>query len=149
MVSARLKPPDCRFVPPPYPASRMGSADYLMRSARTRRNIPYVNRFMIERREEHRITSSDLVLIGWHDGVGKLSQLGNVEDLSLSGMGILVYDDVPLDTRVTVTYGFGELGGTVKHTSTRETGIFVGIEFDEVSKNSILHFQPELLIREV
>jgi hypothetical protein len=104
---------------------------------------------MIERREEHRITSSDLVLIGWHDGAGKLSQLGNVEDLSLSGMGILVYDDLPLDTRVTVTYGFGELGGTVKHTSSRDPGIFVGIEFDEVSKNSILHFQPELLIREV
>jgi hypothetical protein len=103
---------------------------------------------MIERREEHRITSSDLVLVGWHDGVGKLSQLGNVEDLSLSGMGVLLYDDLPVNTRVTVTYGFGELGGIVKHTSTRDTGIFVGIEFDEVSKNSIIHFQPELLIRE-
>lgn len=119
-----------------------------MRSASWRTNIPCVNRFMIERREEHRITSSDLVLIGWHDGVGKLSQLGNVEDLSLSGIGILVYDDLPVDTKVTVTYGFGELGGTVKHTSTRDAGILVGIEFDEVSRNSILHFQPELLIRE-
>jgi hypothetical protein len=41
---------------------------------------------------QHRITASDLVMVGWHDGIGKLNQLGNMLDLSLSGMGVLVYD---------------------------------------------------------
>jgi hypothetical protein len=88
-------------------------------------------------------------MVGWHDGIDKLSQLGNVLDLSLDGMSILVYDDMPHGTVVTVTYGYAELGGTVRHSSRRHNGIFIGVEFDELSKNSILHFQPELLIREL
>jgi PilZ domain-containing protein len=104
---------------------------------------------MGERRTQPRITACDLVLVGWHDGIGKLSQLGNVEDLSLGGMGILVHDDLPVGTPVTVTYGYGELGGIIRHSSARNPGVFIGIEFDEFSKNSMLHFQPELLIREL
>jgi hypothetical protein len=88
-------------------------------------------------------------MVGWHDGIGKLSQLGNVEDVSLAGMGILVYDDLPVGTPVTVTYGYGELRGVVRHSSARNRCIFIGIEFDELSRNSMLHFQPELLIREL
>ena len=104
---------------------------------------------MSERRTQPRITASDLVMVGWHDGISKLNQLGNVEDLSSAGMGILVYDDLPVGTPITVTYGYGELGGTIRHSSTRDHGVFIGIEFDEVSRNSKLHFQPELLIREL
>jgi PilZ domain len=104
---------------------------------------------MAERRTQPRITTSDLVMVGWNDGAGKLSQLGNVEDLSLGGMGILVYDDLPVGTPVCVTYGHGELSGIVRHSSAKDHGIFIGIEFDEFSRNSILHFQPELLIREL
>jgi hypothetical protein len=88
-------------------------------------------------------------MVGWHDGIGKLSQLGNVLDLSLGGMGILVYDDLPVGTPVTVTYGYGEVSGIVRHSSPREHGRFIGIEFDEFSKDSVVHFHPELLIREL
>ncbi len=56
---------------------------------------------MIERRTRPGITACDLVMVGWHDGIGRLSQLGNVEDLSLGGMGILVYNDLPVGTPVT------------------------------------------------
>ncbi len=64
---------------------------------------------MIERRAQHRITASDLVIVGWHDGIGKLNQLGNVLDVSLGGMGVLVYDALPVGTPVTISYGYGEL----------------------------------------
>jgi hypothetical protein len=107
-----------------------------------------MNTLMGERRTQPRITACDLVLVGWHDGIGKLNQLGNVEDLSLGGMGLLVYDDLPVGTPVTVTYGYGELRAVVRHSSNRDHGIFIGIEFDEFSRNSMLHFQPELLICE-
>jgi hypothetical protein len=85
-------------------------------------------------------------MVGWHDGIGKLNQLGNVQDLSLDGMGILVHDALPVGTPVTITYGYGQLSGTVRHSSELIEGVFIGIEFDEFSKNSTLHFQPELLI---
>ena len=88
-------------------------------------------------------------MVGWHDGIGRLNQLGNVEDLSSGDMGILVHDDLPVGTPITVTYGYGELGGIVKHSAPKDHGVFIGIEFDEVSRNSMLHFQPELLIREL
>lgn len=100
-----------------------------------------------ERRAQPRLTASELVMIGWHDGAGKLNQLGNVQDLSLDGMGILVHDALPVGTPVTVSYGYGELTGTVRHSSQLIDATFIGVEFDETSKNSILHFQPELLIR--
>ena len=88
-------------------------------------------------------------MVGWHDGIGKLNQLGNVEDLSLGGMGILVHDDLPVGTPITVTYGYGELSGIVRHSAPKDHGVFISIEFDELSRNSMLHFQPELLIREL
>jgi PilZ domain len=88
------------------------------------------------------------VLVGWHDGIGKLNQLGNVLDLSLGGMGVLVYDALPVGTPVTISYGYGELSGAVRHSSEVIDGTLIGIEFDEASKNSTLHIQPELLIRE-
>jgi hypothetical protein len=103
---------------------------------------------MTERRTQPRLTASDLVLLGWNDGIGKLNQLGNVQDLSLGGMGILVHDALPVGTPVTVSYGYGELTGIVRHSSELIDATFIGIEFDEASKNSILHFLPELLIRE-
>jgi PilZ domain len=103
---------------------------------------------MTERRLQPRLTACELVMVGWHDGAGKLNQLGNVQDLSLDGMGILIHDALPVGTPVTVSYGYGELTGTVRHSSQLIDATFIGIEFDEASKNSILHFQPELLIRE-
>ena len=77
---------------------------------------------------DYRITACDLVMVGWHDGIGKLNQLGNVEDLSLGGMGILVYDDLPVGTPITVTYCYGELGGIVKHSTARNHWVFIGID---------------------
>ncbi len=107
-----------------------------------------IARCTAERRTQPRLTACELVMVGWRDGIGKLNQLGNVQDLSLAGMGILVQEPLPVGAPISISYGYGELGGTVRHSAQVPDGTLIGVEFDEASKNSILHFQPELLIRE-
>jgi hypothetical protein len=103
---------------------------------------------MTERRTQPRLTSSELVLVSWSEESAKLNQPGTVQNLSLDGMGILVHEFLPVGIPVTVSYGYGELNGTVRHSSQLIDATFIGIEFDEITKNSILHLKPELLIRE-
>ena len=102
---------------------------------------------MQERRSQTRIRDAELVMLGWdHDGT-PLKQLGNVEDFSPGGMGIIVNNPVPIGTRVTITYGESDLTGIVRHESARREGNFIGIEFDPDSRDSDVHFDPELLVR--
>lgn len=102
---------------------------------------------MIERRLHPRFLDSELVMVSWEHAGVRLNQLGNVQDISLGGMGILLDSALPIGTKVTISYGQGELTGIVKHTSALVGGQVIGIEFAESSKNSTLHFQPELLTR--
>lgn len=103
---------------------------------------------MIERRSQPRLLDNELVMVCWEQDSTKCNQLANVRDISLHGMGVLLSHALPTGTVVTITYGEGELKGTVRHNSQLIDGQFVGIEFDEASKDSALHFQPELLIHE-
>jgi hypothetical protein len=102
---------------------------------------------MTERRLHPRLSDSDLILVSWDENGVRLNQLGNVKDLSLGGMGILLDRAFPVGTVVTVSYGEGELTGVVRHNSELIDSQLIGIEFAESSKNSALHFQPELLIQ--
>ena len=52
----------------------------------------------------------------------------------------------PAGNAVTISYGENTLNGTVRYRKAREMDIVIGIEFDEASRDSALHFQPELLI---
>jgi len=61
-------------------------------------------------------------------------------------MGILVRESLPAGIPVTVSHGYGELNGTVRHSLHVIDATFIGVEFDEVTKNSILHLKPELLV---
>jgi hypothetical protein len=110
-------------------------------------NIVHVQSLMTERRLQPRLLDSELLMVSWEDNGVKLNHLGNVKDLSLGGMGILIGCALPVGTLVKVSYGEGELAGIVRHHSELVDGHFIGIEFLDGSKNSTLHFQPELLVR--
>jgi hypothetical protein len=104
---------------------------------------------MHERRSQVRLGDSELVMIGWVEREERLKQLGNVNDVSLDGMGIRVDYPLPVGTSVTISYDSlsnGTLTGTVRHHSQGLDGHILGIELERGSKNSTLHFQPELLI---
>ena len=102
--------------------------------------------FVTERRSQPRLNSSELVLVSWTKESAKLNQPGTVQNLSLDGMGILVREFLPAGIPVTVSHGSGELNGTVRHSSQVIDATFIGVEFDEPTKNSIQHFKPELLV---
>jgi hypothetical protein len=102
---------------------------------------------MKERRSQPRLLDTDLVIISWEHGGAKLKQLGNVNDVSLDGMGVLVDRALPEGITLQISYGEGQLTGVIRYSSQTYDGRFhMGIEFTENSKNSTLHFQPELLI---
>lgn len=103
---------------------------------------------MRERRSQSRLRDAELVMLGWQEGATQLKQLGNVEDVSLHGLGVLVQEDLPVGTSVSISYeGEEELTGVVRHHSEREEGHWLGIEFEDSSKDSLLHFHPNLLVR--
>jgi hypothetical protein len=102
---------------------------------------------MTERRSQPRLLDAELVLLGWQAGATQLKQLGNVEDVSRNGVGVLADEPLPVGTTVTLSYGEEELSGIVRHHSLRENGCFLGIEFTESSQDSTLHFHPDLLVR--
>jgi PilZ domain len=105
---------------------------------------------MRERRSQTRLLDAELVMLSWLEGATWLKQLGNVEDVSQNGMGLIVQEDLPVGTSVTISYGEEEeLTGVVRHHSERAEGYFLGIEFEDSSKDSILHFHPDLLVQPV
>jgi PilZ domain len=101
---------------------------------------------MNERRSQPRLEDSELVTLEWEQDGMRSQQLGNVEDVSLDGMGIVLDSPLPVGTCVTVSYGQGELSAIVRHCSRLIDGVYVGIEFTGDSKGSTLHFDPKLLI---
>jgi hypothetical protein len=101
---------------------------------------------MPDRRLQPRLSDAELVMISFEDNGSRLQQLGNLENMSLNGVGIIVGHPIPAGNAVTITYGEGELTGIVRHCTPLAEGHFIGVEFAGSSKASGLHFQPELLI---
>lgn len=102
---------------------------------------------MKERRSQPRFHDAELVMVSWQEGSTIFKQLGNVEDISRDGAGIVLDYELPVGSSVTISYGEGELAGIVRYYAYRADGHFIGIEFLGDSKESTLHFQPELLLR--
>ena len=104
---------------------------------------------MTERRRQRRITDAELIMLCWHEDAVTAKQLGNIVDLSSDGAGVLVDHSLPAGTPVIITYdGQQTLSGIIRHSGILDDRYFVGIEFTDSAKDSPLHFQPELLVRE-
>jgi PilZ domain len=101
---------------------------------------------MNDRRFEPRISDAELVMLSWNEGGTTLRQLGSVENLSPNGAGMIVDDPLRVGSTVTMTYGEGELTAVVRHCTALAEGYSIGVEFVESSKDSALHFHPELLV---
>jgi hypothetical protein len=102
---------------------------------------------MNEQRSQARVLDVELVMISWEESSLTCKQLGNVEDLSPDGISVVVDYALPVGSSVTISYGEGGLNGIVRDYVPCADGYLTSIEFTEDSKNSALHFQPELLVR--
>ena len=101
---------------------------------------------MDNRRLQPRIRDDELVVIYGDENGTTLQQLGNVNDISLNGAGIIVDHTIPVGTAIAMTYGEGLLAAVVRHCAPLEEGHLLGVEFVGTSRDSVLHFQPDLLV---
>lgn len=86
---------------------------------------------MTERRAQPRLLDSDLIILCWDDGSSRHKQLGKLNDVSDTGVGILVDYPLPIGASVTFSYGSrgqGELSGVVRHHTRQDNGHVIGIE---------------------
>lgn len=97
----------------------------------------------MERRSEPRMLCADLVDARWRDKQGKGRRaVANLEDISLSGACVQLDEQVPLGTRMTITYPKGKFTGMVRYCQFREIGYFIGLQFEPDSKWSQRVFKP-------
>lgn len=101
---------------------------------------------MLERRSQVRFTDIELVMLSWEENGTTLKQLGNVEDVSLNGIGVIIDDALPIGTLLNISYGEGSLTGIVRHQRRQSERHFIGIELGLASRGSALHFDPEMLV---
>jgi hypothetical protein len=98
---------------------------------------------MMERRTEPRMLCADLVDVRWRDAGKRMRRaVANLEDISLSGACIQLDEQVPLGTKVTITFPKGAFSGLVRYCQFREIGYFVGVQFEDGSKWSSRVFKP-------
>ena len=96
---------------------------------------------MTERRAHPRLLDCELVIVHWNDGSNELQQLGNVDDVSLGGIGIRCDYSIPVGTVVQISYeaeSGGTLSGVVKYYLERPEGVFLGIELSDKARSRYL-----------
>src|SRR5579862_2851831 len=105
------------------------------------------NTDMMDRRIEPRLLCADLVDVQWKDQTGRVRRsVANLEDISLSGACLQVERPIPLGTPYRITYPNGVLLGKVKYCVFRETGYFLGVEFEPGNRWSQRSFRPQHLL---
>jgi hypothetical protein len=70
----------------------------------------------------------------------------NMEDISLSGACLLSEANVPISTRLMISYGNGRLPGVVRYSVHRELGYFLGVEFADGCQWPTDQFRPRHLL---
>jgi hypothetical protein len=102
---------------------------------------------MGERRRDDRLLCAELVQVNYRSASGYMQRtIANLEDISFCGLCLQLETPVPLDSKVVIQYGDGELIGTARHCVFRDGGYFLGIEFTEGCRWSTLNFRPKHLI---
>lgn len=102
---------------------------------------------MLDQRSETRILCADLVDLRWKDPSGANRRVvANLEDISLSGACLQVERPVPLGVRIRIAYPKGNLAGTVQYCIFRETGYFLGVQFDADCRWSPYQYRPQHML---
>lgn len=93
---------------------------------------------------EVRMLCADLIEICWQDDAGKAQKAQAVlEDISASGACLQLDVPVALGAALQWKSPKKEFSGSVRYCVYRETGYFVGVEFDASSKWSRKAYRPQ------
>jgi hypothetical protein len=102
---------------------------------------------MSEKRTENRLFCADLVEAEWRDKSGRnRREIVNLEDVSRSGACVQTEHPAAKETSIVIRCGDAELAGVVRYCLYRESGYFLGIEFNAACKWSAKHFEPKHLL---
>ncbi|MGC9973025.1 MAG: PilZ domain-containing protein [Bryobacteraceae bacterium] len=102
---------------------------------------------MQERRLEARLLCADLIDVHWTDKSGRShTALANLEDISLSGLCLQMDMPVPHETVLRIAHPKTELAGRVRYCVFRETGYFLGVQFEPGFRWTRRHFCPKHLL---
>lgn len=102
---------------------------------------------MVDRRLETRMLCADLIDVHWRDPSGRTrTALANLEDISLSGACLQLDHPVPRETLLRMAHPKSELEGRVRYCVFRETGYFVGVQFEPGCRWSRRRFRPKHLL---
>ncbi len=102
---------------------------------------------MIDRRVEARLLCADLINVHWKDKSGRnRTALANLEDISTSGACLQVDMPVPMDTMMRIEHPKMEFEGRVRYCVFRETGYFLGVQFQPGFRWSQKRFRPKHLL---
>lgn len=100
---------------------------------------------MPEQRSNPRLREADLVMISREEGSTTSFQLGNLENISIGGIGMIADHPLLTGMEVTISYGEGGLRAIVKHCQAIEERYLIGVEFVGNREGLSLQLQPELL----
>jgi hypothetical protein len=102
---------------------------------------------MRERRINPRMLCADLVKIEWRDRAGDRHEaVANLEDISQSGACLQLEEDVPLQVLVTMTHAKATYHGRVRYCIFKDTGYFLGVEFEAGQRWTAKEFKPMHLL---
>ncbi len=100
---------------------------------------------MQDRRNDNRSFCADLVEVVWSEGGRTRHKVANLEDISPSGICLML--DCPLlsGIEISVRCGESELVGVVRHSTSHPAGFLLGVEFHADSQWSLKNYNPRHL----
>jgi hypothetical protein len=102
---------------------------------------------MLRGRSEARMLCADFVDLRWKDISGRGHKVtALLEDISASGACVQLDGPIPRNTTVRIYHPKGQLQGCVRYCVYRDTGYFVGLQFEADSKWSRREFQPQHML---
>lgn len=102
---------------------------------------------MQERRAEPRMLCADLIEVCWTDQSGQSHRaLANLEDISHSGACLQLDVPLPEHTLLQLVHPKLNAQGRVRYCVFRDTGYFVGIQFEAGFQWSERRFRPKHLL---
>lgn len=102
---------------------------------------------MQERRAEPRMLCADLVRVFWTDESGQQHEaVANLEDISHSGACLQLDTPIPEQTQLRLSHPKLEVVGRVRYCIYRDTGFFLGVQFEPGYAWSERRFRPKHML---
>lgn len=90
---------------------------------------------------------ADLIDVFWKDKTGRnRSAMANLEDISISGACLQMDAPVPRETVLRIAHPKTELSGRVRYCVFRETGYFLGVQFEPGFRWTQRRFRPKHML---